>query len=465
MIKIALFIGLINIISCPFFHAMQKEVITSKSTTNNTSNLTKKEIALLKETSNITIKNNLLLKTAGKGDTEAVELILNCGADINAQGSNHETALIIASHFGYITLVELLLNKGADVTKQDALLGNTALLDAAERGYNKIVNLLLNAGADIDAKNTALENTALINAAWKGHTQVVKTLLDKKATIDAKNKNGDTAFMWAALNNYTDIMSLLLERGANINAKNEFGQTALMWAADHNNSELITFLLKNGADIDAKNNEGKTALDHAINSKEARRLLEICALPEIREYLKDTIAYSKKSRGPIIGRGKQWITPTWLMIACIFGHIEFICSFKHDSLEYINAKDSYGCTAFDYALQCNPNSVATLINMFGTKINQLSSQPTSFVTTLISYIPYLRTNKKEEFLNLAIERGHLPLVNALLSIGAQPTIELAQKARENGYLKIMNRLVFSALASLPQNKKCPYITSLSHLFK
>ena len=134
----------------------------------------------------------------------------------------------------------------------------------------------------------------------------------------------------------------------------------------------------------------------------------------------------------------------------------------------INIKDNYGRTAFDYAYTYNLNSVATLINIFGTKISQLDPQQTSRFTTLIAYIPYLgakiKTYKKEELLKLAVDRGNLFLVNALLSIGAQPTIELAQAAKDSGYLKVMHRLLFLTLASIPEYKREPYL-ALSGLFK
>ena len=44
-----------------------------------------------------------------------VELLLNQGPDINAQGGDYSTALPVASERGRDEIVELLLGKGADV--------------------------------------------------------------------------------------------------------------------------------------------------------------------------------------------------------------------------------------------------------------------------------------------------------------------------------------------------------------
>lgn len=86
-------------------------------------------------------------------------------------------------------------------------------------------------------------------------------------------------------------------------------------------------------------------------------------------------------------------------------------------------------TAFDYALLYNLDSAANLVNMFKAKIN----------------IP-----DKNQLLQTAAEKGNLNLVNALLQVGAQPTIELAIKAKDLGYLKIMHRLLFTTLAQNPE---------------
>lgn len=66
---------------------------------------------------------------------------------------------------------------------------------------------------------------------------------------------------------------------------------------------------------------------------------------------------------------------------------------------------------------------------------------------------------------MAIEVGDRNLVNALLNVGAQPTIELAMHAQELGYLKIMHRLLFATLAKLREVQKYPQLNDLATLFK
>ena len=195
--------------------------------------------------------------------------------------------------------------------------------------------------------------------------------------------------------------------------------------------------------------------------RETRHLLELCVLPEVKAYFSNPLEYVKRdiNRFSTVDKGQ-----TWLMVACIFGDADVISFYKDYSQEYINAKDYYGYTAFDYACMYSLDSVAHLISIFGEKINQLNPQQTSLFTTLFSYVPYFGISKKDELLKRTVESGKLSWVNALLSIGARPTIELAKEAGNRGYLKIMHRLLFSSLASIPEYKKDPYI-ALSGLFK
>ena len=108
-------------------------------------------------------------------------LLLDAGADVNAQGGKYGNALRAASYKGHEQIVKMLLDAGADVNAQGGDYGN-ALYAASVRGHEQVVKTLLNAGADVNAQG-GYYGDALRAASAKGHEQVVKTLLSAGAEV------------------------------------------------------------------------------------------------------------------------------------------------------------------------------------------------------------------------------------------------------------------------------------------
>jgi TPR repeat protein len=126
---------------------------------------------------------------AASGDIKTIKLLLDKGAEINANDpATGWTALMTAAAFNNTDTVQLLLDKGAEINANDPATGWTALMTAAEAGNTNAVKLLLDRGADINAKNNH-GNTALMNARQAGKADTVKLLLDWGTGINAKDKN------------------------------------------------------------------------------------------------------------------------------------------------------------------------------------------------------------------------------------------------------------------------------------
>jgi ankyrin repeat protein len=73
---------------------------------------------------------------SARGHKQVVKLLLNKGANVNAQGGSYRDALHAASFSGYEQIVKLLLNKGAfddqiaDQTSSDARPRSAKSLDS-----------------------------------------------------------------------------------------------------------------------------------------------------------------------------------------------------------------------------------------------------------------------------------------------------------------------------------------------
>ncbi|KAF5348216.1 hypothetical protein D9758_014637 [Tetrapyrgos nigripes] len=109
-----------------------------------------------------------------------VLLMMENGADVNAQGRLYGNALQAASFRGEVDIVKLLLENGADVNAQDGLYG-TALQAAYEREVD-IVMLLLENGADVNAQGGRY-GSALQAASYGGEVAIVVKVAD---TLDGK---------------------------------------------------------------------------------------------------------------------------------------------------------------------------------------------------------------------------------------------------------------------------------------
>lgn len=145
---------------------------------------------------------------------------------------------------GYADAVKVLLDRGADMNAKDEG-GWTALFWAAFAQRRAVVRFLLEKGADANSKNK-YDDTPLIRAAYAGDTETVRTLLEFKAEVNARDTLGRSALMEAARQGHTDAVRVLVEAGADTKAKDRDGETALS-LAEKQKHPAVAALLKNPA--------------------------------------------------------------------------------------------------------------------------------------------------------------------------------------------------------------------------
>lgn len=89
-----------------------------------------------------------IVTAAMAGQSNAVRLLLENGANVDGKSRGGQTALTAAAFNGHRETVELLISKGADINSEFD--GCTALGFAKLRRHAEVVNLLLNKGANRD---------------------------------------------------------------------------------------------------------------------------------------------------------------------------------------------------------------------------------------------------------------------------------------------------------------------------
>jgi ankyrin repeat protein len=237
---------------------------------------------------------------AEKNYVDVVTALLSYGVSVNIRsGKQKLTPLISAACCGSLEAVEVLVKENADINAQSST-GNTALMLAIDRGKIDVALYLIKAGADLEVRGqkgwTALHNAA--SGGEKGYKEVAKALLEAGASVDALSETMLTPLHEAAGKSLVDLVALLVEWGADVNARDKFNNTALRMCASNAQSfatidsfkQTVKILLDAGADINAGTTINTTSLHSVVkwgNIEAVKFMLENRANPNIETKKKE----------------------------------------------------------------------------------------------------------------------------------------------------------------------------------
>lgn len=215
-----------------------------------------------------------LTKVAYDRDTELVQLLLACGADVNL-ADDKSSPLGIAAGQGNLDIARLFLEAGANINYQGGSHGSP-LGQAAWHGQVDCMRYLIEQGANVDqrsenGRNIALEQSIIGN---EPHEKMIALLLsDHRARFEARDLH--YGLMLAAERCLSTSISTLISFGADSNGRDEYDLTALHVAAGstppyhpylsgHKHLDMLRLsvqtLLEHGADVNAIGGEHGTAL-------------------------------------------------------------------------------------------------------------------------------------------------------------------------------------------------------------
>jgi ankyrin repeat protein len=270
----------------------------------------------------------LLVITAALGDLEAMRLLVNFGAGIDARTHHEEdcffsgtsflrsggSALTFAASFGHEEMVDFLLLRGCDPNIGDCF-RRTPLALASGNGNQRIVRRLLQEKGRLkleaadwekrDALKYAADNghitiyrmlkkagvrgqsvinwqAALFHAATTGDLEHLKEALRQGGTLDGKDTVfGDSPLHLACRHGQERIAMFLVDLGARIDAVNEWTETPLMVALKHRHGNLVRFMLSQKPQVNHRSKFLDTPLQMAVRSElpPLLKMLLSCGLP------------------------------------------------------------------------------------------------------------------------------------------------------------------------------------------
>ncbi len=189
---------------------------------------------------------------------DAVNALLEAGADVNEPAYTTKTPLHYASHSRNKDILNLILSKGADLEAKTEQ-GFTPLSYAVGLNHPDNCRILLEAGAEVDSVDN-WKRTNLNVAAYWGLADVAATLLEFNA-----NPNVLDQWHWSPLDiaeafGYTDIAEMIIEAGG-VNGP----KISIHEAAAFGDNDMVALHLFFGTDINLLSDTGETPLDAAAN--------------------------------------------------------------------------------------------------------------------------------------------------------------------------------------------------------
>lgn len=337
----------------------------------------------------------LLCVHAHLGHKDAVALLLDHGAQVDAQSNDGLTALGFAAAAGHLDIVTMLSQHRAKVGHVDSS-GRCVLVLAAQRGRHEVLHFLLRstdwnctsccgqrgttkeqaiqqaliAGAsmghaeivsylldlpdeeedraEINTCDSLWGETALTAAAGSGRLAVCRLLLDQGAAVEKTNRRGAAALFNSVRRGHWQVVELLLKRGAQVNMVDPQGRTALMTAASEGHMSTAQLLLDHGASLDLCDREGLTALSWACLKG------QLSLVRELVDRGADTTHADRSGRTP-------------LDLAAFCGDPEVV-QYLVDHGASVEHVDSSGMRPLDRAVGCRNTSAVIALLKKGAQI-------------------------------------------------------------------------------------------------
>jgi len=145
-----------------------------------------------------------------EGQEDVVKLLLECGANVDAQVEDGKTVLQLAIEKGNEKVVNLLLEYGANIDAEDKD-GKTVLHFAVEKGCSVIIEHVLKHYPGVNNKSNRSALNVAVHGSGKEYGKIVENLLQNGSTVNPGDVNNCKLLHAAVEKGYLKIVDVLLK--------------------------------------------------------------------------------------------------------------------------------------------------------------------------------------------------------------------------------------------------------------
>ncbi|MBR1436990.1 MAG: ankyrin repeat domain-containing protein, partial [Synergistaceae bacterium] len=225
---------------------------------------------------------------------EALKLILADGADINSTNSSgltflHHIALAPdGKYFRPLEMVKILIEAGADINAQtrDKVTPLMKALDGLRESRNCADNVKITAFMVKHGAKVSYHNDDKTHEAYEAVYSFIEEIEEYPRMSDA-----EFDLMTAVYSNDFPAVKEILSANPelNINFQTVSGYTPLMFAMQNEDTKILKYLLSHGADPNIRNNRGFTSLIQNTDNEKIELLLNNGADPNVTDCMNCTL--------------------------------------------------------------------------------------------------------------------------------------------------------------------------------
>ncbi|KAL3275790.1 hypothetical protein HHI36_020534 [Cryptolaemus montrouzieri] len=205
-----------------------------------------------------------------------LSLLLEFGANVNAEDSEKWTPLHAAATCGYLKLVKVLINNGANLLAVNADGNMPYDICEDEQALDCIEGEMAKRGVTqqlIDETRASTERQMLSD---------LKQIAMNNGDLENYDIQGATPLHIASANGYLSVVEFLLDHNVRTDVKDKDDWQPAHAAACWGHLEVIELLAQSGADLNAKNKHDETPLDICEDPELKERILELRTEQEIK---------------------------------------------------------------------------------------------------------------------------------------------------------------------------------------